>query len=540
MTVENLIKQKAKALAGTVYVVPDIPEKKLNNAIVGMTGSTVDPDYVVAVIDATLFGKCDDGVLFTGDTMYWHPFCGDIMKFKFSEMKKASVQVEKTTDSKGRVKEKTFFHLVDKDDKVLAHRDTADFKVKEMADFLNEVIKLGGESEGAFESTKQVLPLCDSDSSIKLAYVKVVANYAYSDDGTIDGDEFSAIYNLMVRNNFTNDERVAMRAYMFEPENQESVESLVGQLRASVPSGSFETTAISLLKDCVYLHYKKGNDLMDWGSSKFIKALAGMLDVKDEQVDVVVQVIKNDEDILAQRKSDSQIEKSAKEIAAKAGAVGVPLAALYFSGSVIGFSASGITSGLAAMGLGFGMVGGIGVAILVGVAAYKGIKMLTSTGEVEACKQRELMIQNIIRNNQKTINYLVDDTNMISAKLFEVIESGNANREELAKLKKLMAMLNKASQSATSGIMSGAKEELIAKLPKELNKSRFDRLTDSPTKIKMRHFVYDIYPEVTVTKKKQDGTEYTESVCMIDDTKPNESYESALKVLKAVEYISKG
>ena len=57
-----------------------------------------------------------------------------------------------------------------------------------------------------------------------------------------------------------------------------------------------------------------------------------------------------DENILNERKNDSDIVKSMKEIGAKAGAVGVPLAAVYFSGSVIGMSAAGLTSGLATLG----------------------------------------------------------------------------------------------------------------------------------------------------------------------------------------------
>lgn len=539
MTVEDLIKEKAKTLASTVYVAPSIPEKKLNNAIVGMTGSAIDPDYVVAVIDATLFGKCDDGVLFTGDTMYWHPFCSDIRKIKFSDMKSATMEIEKKTDNKGKVKETQIFHLVGKDDNVIVHTSTGDFKVREMVDFLNEIIKLGEDSDGVFESTKQILSLCDTGSEIKLPYMKIVVNFALSDDKTVDGEEYSSIYNLMVRNNFSNEDRVVMRSYMFDSARQEPTDKLVESLRAAVPYGSFKTTAISLIKDCVYLNYKKGNSLTAWKEIGFINDLKTCLSVDDEQIDLVVQAIINDEDILRNRKTDSQIEKSAKELAAKAGAVGVPLAALYFSGSVIGFSASGITSGLAALGLGFGMVGGIGVAILVGVAAYKGIKMLTSTGEVEACKQRELMIQNIIKNNQKTISYLVEDTNMISAKLFDVIESGNANVEEIAKLKKMLAVLTKASQSTAAGIMNGAKEEIIAKLPKTLNKSRFDRLTDSPTKIKVRQFVYEVYPEVEETKKKSDGSTYKDKTYCLDDNFPNENYERCLKILKAVEYLNK-
>jgi len=539
MTVEELIKEKGKGLSRNAYVVPDIPEKKLNNAIVGMTQSTVEPEYVVAIIDTTIFGKSDDGFLFTGEAMYWHPSGEKRVIVKFSELKKAEIFVKKEKDSKGNVKETKFLRVYDKNDKLLIDEDFYSINMEAVSDFLNEVVKIGQENENAFESTKQVLPLCDSDSDIKLAYVKIVANLAFSDDGEVDGDEFAAIYNLMVRNDFTEDDRIAMRSYMFEQSNMINTEDLIAILVEKVPSGSFETTALSLIKDCIYLNSKKGQPLSSWKDNQFIRELAAKLNLTDDKIEVIVAVIQNDEDILLKRKADSEIEKSAKDLAAKAAAVGVPIAAVYFSGSVIGLSAAGITSGLASLGLGLGMVGGIGVAVLVGVGAYKAIKFLTSTTEVEACKQRELMIQNIIRNNQKTINYLVGDTNMISSKLFELIESGNADKEEIAKLKRIFAMLNKASSTTTTGLITNAKEQVLTKLPKELSMSRFDRLTESPTKIKFRPFVYELYPEKIEKRKNSDGTERTVKTYPIDDSFPNENYERALKILKAVEYLSK-
>lgn len=57
-------------------------------------------------------------------------------------------------------------------------------------------------------------------------------------------------------------------------------------------------------------------------------------------------------------------------------AVGIPIAAVYVSGSVIGLSAAGITSGLAALGLGLGMVPGIGVAVLLGTGVFLGVRAL--------------------------------------------------------------------------------------------------------------------------------------------------------------------
>lgn len=86
-----------------------------------------------------------------------------------------------------------------------------------------------------------------------------------------------------------------------------------------------------------------------------------------------------------------------KDLVAKAGAVGVLLAAIYFSGSVVGMSSAGITSGLTALrmggALGFSsMLTGIGSTVLIGVGAYKGIKKVTGISDLENNKQREMML----------------------------------------------------------------------------------------------------------------------------------------------------
>ena len=115
-----------------------------------------------------------------------------------------------------------------------------------------------------------------------------------------------------------------------------------------------------------------------------------------------------------------------KELGAKAGAVGVPLAAVYLSGSVIGMSAAGLTSGLATLGLGgflgfSSMATGIGVAVLLGVGAYKGIKHLTGANEIDKTKRRELMLNEVIKQTQSTVSYLMEDINFITIKLNDVI-----------------------------------------------------------------------------------------------------------------------
>ena len=89
--------------------------------------------------------------------------------------------------------------------------------------------------------------------------------------------------------------------------------------------------------------------------------------------------------------SAGELETHLKEIVAVATAASVPITAIFFSGSVVGLSAAGITSGLAALGLGgilglSAMVTGIGTVVVLGVTAYAATRwaQVARTGALRA------------------------------------------------------------------------------------------------------------------------------------------------------------
>jgi hypothetical protein len=122
-------------------------------------------------------------------------------------------------------------------------------------------------------------------------------------------------------------------------------------------------------------------------------------------------------------------------------AVGVPIAAVVYSGSVVGLSAAGITSGLAALGLGAGMIPGIGVAILIGTAAFVGLNYLFDTGNKRKKEQyrreRERKAQLAMENLQETINHLIDRM----ARLQGAAADAKANKEAIQLLNERLANL---------------------------------------------------------------------------------------------------
>lgn len=544
MSVVNIVKREAPKLSSRVFIAPDIPEKYLNNAVLSISESKADPDVVIAVVDTSLLNSCKAGVLFTGDSLFFKGTLGSSIQIKYEDIGLAEEKITKTKKDDGTIIETKTLLIQGKDGSELYNKNDI-FDLNLLAKIITEIIEEGASAgEGGevevFKNTNQVLPLSDCESIIKQSYIKIICNYALSDDGIIDSREYSEIYSIMVRNDYSNEDRMIVRAYITGESDKDSVDNLISTLNEKVPEGSRDALMKSIVKDLVYINHVKGNELDTWKNNNFICDIAKKLDVTTEQIDLITNSIQNDEDIIAKRKSDTEIEKSIKEIAAKGASVGVPLAALYFSGTV-GFGAAGITSGLATLGMGgvlgfSSMVTGIGVVVITGVLAYNGVKKLTGAKELENNKVREMLIQGVIKNLQKSINYLIEDVNYISCELIQALENQANDEEKISKLKKLLQTFIDASNISSQSLLVNAKESIIAKLPVKLDKTRFDELTSEPTKQKLRPFVYQMYPETEETVKSGDSQK-TIKIYKIDYSKETEYYEKLYQILDTLEYF---
>ena len=542
MSVISIVKGKSQNLGERVFIAPEIPEKYLNNAVLSISESRVDPDVVIAVVDTSILNSCKAGVLFTGDSLFFKGTLGSSIQIKYEDIGLAQEKIIKTKKDNGtEIETKTL--LIQGKDGTELYNESDTYDLKLLAEIITEIIEEGsscGDKVEVFKNTNQVLPLSDCESVIKQAYIKIICNYALSDDGIIDSREYSEIYSIMVRNDYSNEDRMIVRAYITGDSEKDSVDSLLSVLNENVPEGSYDALKKSIVKDLVYINHVKGNELDSWKNNDFINDTVKKLDVTEEQIEVITKSIQNDEDIIAKRKSDTEIEKSIKEIAAKGASVGVPLAALYFSGTV-GFSAAGLTSGLATLGMGgvlgfSSMVTGIGVVVITGVLAYNGVKKLTGAKELENNKVREMLIQGVIKNLQKSINYLIEDVNYISSELIQALENQVNDEEKIAKLKKLLQNFIDASNISSQNLLVNAKESIIAKLPIKLDKTRFDEITSEPTKQKLRPFVYQMYPETEETVKSGDSQK-TVKVYKIDYSMETEYYEKLYQILETLEYF---
>ncbi|MCM3740976.1 hypothetical protein M3210_11890 [Oceanobacillus luteolus] len=501
MSIHKYIKENIALLGSNTYTAPDIPDKRLNGALTSYAPD-VNLEHVIAIKDSSILLSGKEGCLFVGDAVYIKTAFEKPIQLEYEAIEGIEYYTIEKETKFGKIK------TIGKVQVMLKNEETMDLtphlvnvNLEGFVQLIQGILKEGEEGK-EFVNTSQVTPLSEMSEDIKVDYIKLVANFTYSDDQQIDAREYAEIVSLISRIDLSSPKRIEVRSYISNTESLESTEELLNRIQDSVEEGSFDILSKSLFKDILYI-FGKNNPIDTWADNKFLQDISQTLGMEEEEIELIITAIKNDEAILKERKNDSEIKKSMKDIAAKAAAVGLPMAAIYFSGSVVGLSAAGITSGLAAMGMG-GILGfssmftGIGTIVLLGVGTYQGLKKITGISQLENNKQREFMLQAIIRNTQKSLTYLIEDINEITRQLSLEIKKGNENSTKIEKLSNMLNMLSQGAHINSEKQQQSQVEQILTTLPLTLDVNRLNELTNKPTLEKIRQFILSCYVALPV------------------------------------------
>jgi len=254
-------------------------------------------------------------------------------------------------------------------------------------------------------------------------------------DGTINKDELQQIFTLIDLDGVSAGGRRAIQGYIVQPPR------LLDTLQAL--SLGDEVLRYRLMVDLVDVAW--ANDLVAPEQRYALEVAGRELRITAAQLAAIEQFVGQLRRLRERGIDDSYAAAATKQAAASLAAVGVPLAAVYLSGSVIGLSAAGITSGLAALGLGLGMVPGIGVAILVGTGIYLGVSRMLDAGgpaQLRAAAERKATLAN--RNLQETISLLSEHVQQLQ----RAGSDAETTRELSQRLRALQQILAKRQRQA--------------------------------------------------------------------------------------------
>jgi hypothetical protein len=249
---------------------------------------------------------------------------------------------------------------------------------------------------------KKQLSVMEKLSSKELMAVYGVSFASANADGNMEKEELLAIYETMDVNKLSDSERAIVHGYIIHPPK---LEDCLKQL-ASVADEVKYAVAVNVIEVLL------ADDVITKKEEAVQFALKNELGVSFKQQEAIIEFVKVARKVMRDGLDNNAAEKALKSAAGGLAAVGIPIAAVYFSGSVIGLSAAGITSGLAAVGLGLGMVPGIGVAVLIGTGVFLGVKYLLGdskeTKEKQRTLEKERKAQLVIKNLQEAINVIIE------------------------------------------------------------------------------------------------------------------------------------
>lgn len=516
-----------------LHIAPDIPDKKLNNAASSMKLQD-NVGSIIALLDSTVFGSGKDGLAFTGEKMVYKPAFLSPEVLDFDELESAEYVRNISTNDKGKEKVEEFTEITLKNGGSFKVENISECNLEKLAEFLNTITS----QFDSFEEEDQLITLSEMSEGLKVAYLKVIVNMTYSDDGEVDKDEFAQILLLMTRLELSPKSRFTLRDYITSLGELDCLDTLIKNIDESCTPSHNKSVKISLVKDLfsVFMSVNEGSH----ENFAFFKDNNHLFNVSDMEVELIIEALKLDFKMLSADFSDDALTRGMKELGAKAGAVGVPLAAVYLSGSVVGMSAAGLTSGLATIGLGgalgfSSMATGIGVAVLLGVGAYKGVKHLTGANELDKTKRRELMLNEVIKQTQSTVSYLMEDINFITIKLNDAVVAHGAQDEKVKLLLQKVKLLTSAGNVLTQKGETTRKKCFKLKCPAQLNHEKLQSLTREATKKQVYIVVMSFYEERTVEREK-DGEMVTVDILALKEGISTMEMEKLAKIFEAIGY----
>lgn len=265
-------------------------------------------------------------------------------------------------------------------------------------------------------------------------------------DGQVQREELDLIYETLDVDGLSEEARRRLYAYAIDPP------ALRGCLQALWDAP--EPIRYGLMINLVELSIV---DYLVSDSEHEALAMAQQaLRVSDEQRAAMEEYAEKMRYVRERGIDDNHATDAVKTAVSGMTAVGVPIAAVVYSGSVVGLSAAGITSGLAALGLGAGMLPGIGVAILIGTGIFVSLNYMFDTGnkrkKEEHRRERERKAQLAIANLQETINYLID----CMTRLQEDAADAKANKEAIQQLNERLTKLQQVLACRKEALTQGA------------------------------------------------------------------------------------
>ena len=410
MDVENFIKQEALWLKGSrrnVEVAPEINDKHFD-IIKRKYAGTVPTDFqrYVLVMSYTVAGF----FFMTGDTFYFDNFMqGGLRKVKFKEIQRVDYE-------EGKLFSCDKFYIFTTTEKLVLDGCIDGMNLPVLKNVFQHIIDKSKEKE-EFTISEQGILSADLPEDLKLIYLEILCNYAYMNDSVIDSNEYNAITKFSVRMEMQGETRGRLRQYMNNFDKRIKTGVLLAELkkRTENQSGYWDVIKYCIMQDALCIH-KIQSPEKPWCEDGFIGSLMEKCGLCPDQLETMEKAVSLNQQMQMREADMGQLKDQWKKLIKSIHGTKryVPAPYLFCSGSVYGLK------------------------------TYNGFLKKDDTSQKAVNKQRELILQEIIINNQKAVNVLIGDMNYLAERLEDSLETEEKIRKDYEKIKQLLKRIKSA------------------------------------------------------------------------------------------------
>lgn len=225
-------------------------------------------------------------------------------------------------------------------------------------------------------------------------------------DGSMGSEELVTIFRALDTSELSETSRARIRSLMVRPP---SLTDALEELRDAPEELRFgilmQLAEVALADEFVVTHE---HEVLDHA--------AALLDIDASQREAVITFVHEIREIRSRVEDQDSAAEDMLKAAERLAPFGIPLAAMYFSGSLLGVSAAQVLSGLAALGMGLASVPGVGLAFLIGMGTvYSAGRLLdqardpyTTAHEGRRHHRERLLLENL----EEAVEHLIDELHL--------------------------------------------------------------------------------------------------------------------------------
>lgn len=414
MNVEKFIKEEAMRLKKSrrkVEVAPEI-ERKYFEIIKRKYKENIDENIEKYVLVMSYTGT---GLFFmTGDTFYFDNFMqGGLKYIPFKKIERVGIE-------SGTIFTPDKLYLETVSEKFILDGCIDGLNLAVLKAVFLHIISKSKSDESEFTISKQGMLSSDLPEELKLLYLKILCNYAYMNDEIIDADEYNAIMKFSVRMEISGEARSQLRVYMNNYNDRIKTGNLLADLlkQTENQTGYWDIIKYCMLQDVLYIH-KIQSPSSSWRQDGFVGSLMEKCSLIPEQIETMEKAVELNTQMQLRdanmEKLKGEWKKLIKSIKDTSGYV--PTLYLFCSGSVYG------------------------------VKSYNGFFKKDETSQNSINKQRELILQEVIVNNQKAVNVLIGDMNYLAERLEKALIEEDIIKQDYEKIKQLLSRIRSAMRT---------------------------------------------------------------------------------------------